>query len=182
MQGKGQRVNLGCAILVLGMLAGLAAVLWVSRQPVVSKQPWRAIVTLVIAIGLVWIAIVSAALLISGGAVSVDDCGIFVFGPFPAHAVLSLVLFAGHDRVSTSRFNWLVVSSFAASLIVPVAVMTAWYQRSIDGPALFGLALTSSIPSMPYIGFGLALPVVAFVTVDRIRPRVLATAVREDNR
>lgn len=175
-------MNWGCAILLLGILAGFAAVGWLSRQPVVCKEPRRATVTLAIAVCVVLAIIVSVEWLISGGATSVDQCAMFVFGQCPAHAVVCLVLFAAHDRVSRPRFIWLVACSFAASLIVPVAVIAAWHSQSIDRPALFGLALTSSIPSMPYIGFGLALPVMVFVAIDRIRPRLLATAIRGDNR
>lgn len=160
-------MNWGCTILLLGMLAGIAAVGWLLRQPVVCKEPRRAMATLAIAVCVVFTIIVSVEWLVSRGATSVDQCAMFVFGQCPAHAVLCLVVFAAHDRVSRPRFIWLVACSFAASLIAPVAVIAAWHNQSIDGPAFLGLALASSIPAMPYIGLGLAILIGLFALHDR---------------
>lgn len=174
-------MNWGCAILLLGLLAGIAAIVWLSRQPRVRHEPRHALGVLLCGIVLTSALIVLIEVLASRGDSSLDQCGLFLFGQAPAQAVLGVILFASHDRVTRTRFAWIVFSSFAASLLVPVAVISAWHTQAIEGPALFALALTSSLPSIPYIGFGLALPVVAFIVCDRIRTSRHTTAHRGKN-
>lgn len=145
-------------------------------MPRIRKEATRSLIVLLFATGMLCAAIFLIADGVTGFSRPIDDHLLFIVPQIPLLLLAGLILQATHDRLTRPRFRILVMFVYCSMLILPAAIIREMEKKEVEGPALFGVLLMSSMIAAPFVGLAAIVPVLFFRVVDWKRRKTVSGA------